>query len=216
MSELLVIIGGGGQAKIIIDALQGNTFIKVLIVDPYAKSEKLLGIPIVDHLSSKYDKVPKKYIVAIGDNYKRWQVVQRLLESDPETKFYTSVHESAIVSARANVGTGSMICAGAIVGVNSKIGSHSIINTKSIVDHDCLIRDYANIGPNVALGGGVELGMRSFIGISTTVLHSTTIADDVVLGADSFLNRNIDKASSIWFGRPAKYIRSRKNNDPYL
>ena len=63
---------------------------------------------------------------------------------------------------------------------------------------------------------GVEVGMRSFIGISTTVLHSTTIVDDVVLGADSFLNRNIDKASSIWFGRPANYIRSRKNDDPYL
>ena len=216
MSELLVIIGGGGQAKVIIDALHSNTFIKVLVVDPYAKSEKLLGIPIVDQLSSKYEQVPKKFIVAIGDNYKRWQVVQRLLEADPETKFYTSIHKTAIVSARADVGAGSIICAGAIVGVNSKIGSHSIINTKSVVDHDCLIRDYANVGPNVALGGGVEVGMRSFIGISTTVLHSTTIAGDVVLGADSFLNRNVDKASSIWFGRPAKYIRLRKNNDPYL
>ena len=216
MSELLVIIGGGGQARVIIDALNVNAFLKVLILDPYAKDEKLLGIPIVNRLSPKYDQAPKKYIVAIGDNYKRWQVVQRLLETDPETKFYTSVHETAVVSSRAYVGTGSMICAGAIIGVNSKIGSHSIINTKSVVDHDCLIRDYANIGPNVTLGGGVEAGVRSFIGISTTVLHSTTIADDVVVGADSFLNRDIDKASSIWFGRPAKYIRSRKNNDPYL
>lgn len=216
MSDLLVIIGGGGQAKVIIDSLNLNIFFKVLIVDPYSKSKKLLGIPIVDRLSSKYDQVPKKFIVAIGDNYKRWQIVQTLLEADPETKFYTSVHETAFVSNKAYVGTGSMICAGAIVGVNSKIGSHSIINTKAVVDHDCWIRDYANIGPNVALGGGVEVGMRSFIGISTTVLHSTTIANDVVLGADSFLNRNVDKASSIWFGRPAKYIRSRKNNDPYL
>ena len=176
MSELLVIIGGGGQAKVIIDALSLNNFLKVIIVDPNAKSDTLLGIPIIDRLSSKYDKFPKKYIVAIGDNYRRWQVVQKLLETDPETNFYTSVHKTAIVSNRAYVGAGSVICAGAIVGVNSKIGSHSIINTKSIVDHDCLIKDYANIGPNVTLGGGVEVGIRSFVGISTTVLHSTKIS----------------------------------------
>ena len=216
MSELLVIIGAGGQAKVIIDALDFNTFREVIIVDPYANGEKLLGVPIVERLSSKYDQVPKKYIVAIGDNYRRWQIVQRLLETDPETKFYTSVHETAFVSNRAFVGTGSVICAGAVVGVNSKIGSHSIINTKSVVDHDCLIKDYANMAPNVTLGGGVEVGVRSFIGISTTVLHSITIAGDVVLGADSFLNSNVEKASSIWFGRPAKYIRSREKNDPYL
>lgn len=216
MVELLVIIGGGGQAKVIIDALDFNAFLEVIIVDPQAKSERLLGVPIVERLSSKYDQVSKKYIIAIGDNYRRSQIVHRLLETDPETKFYTSVHETAFVSSKALVGNGSVICAGAIVGVNSKIGSHSIINTKSIVDHDCLIKDYANLAPNVTLGGGVEVGVRSFIGISTTVLHSIKITDDVVLGADSFLNTNIEKGSSVWFGRPAKYIRSRGKNDPYL
>ena len=216
MSEILVIIGGGGQAKVIIDALNLDVFQKIFIVDPYAKSKKLLGIPIYDRLRSKYNNVPKKYIVAIGDNYKRWQVVQTLLEADPETKFYTSIHETAIVSNEAFVGAGSVICAGAIVGVDSKIGSHVIINTRSVIDHDCAIGNYANISPNVTLGGGVEVGNRSFIGISTTVLHRVKIACDVVIGADSFLNRNVEKASSVWFGRPAKFIRWRENNDPYL
>ena len=149
MSEILVIIGAGGHAKVIIDALNLNTFLKVVIIDPYAKSENLLGIPIYDRLSSNYEHVPKKYIVAIGDNYKRWQVVHALLEADQETKFYTSIHETAVVSNEAFVGAGSVICAGAIVGADSKIGSHVIINTRSVVDHDCAIGNYANISPNV-------------------------------------------------------------------
>ncbi|MDC0096430.1 hypothetical protein OAI58_09110 [Amylibacter sp.] len=102
------------------DALNLNAFQKVVIIDSYAKSENLLGIPIDDSLNSNYSHGPKKYIVAIGDNYKRWQVVQALLEVDPETKFYTTIHETAIVSNEAFVGTGSVICAGAIVGVDSK------------------------------------------------------------------------------------------------
>jgi sugar O-acyltransferase (sialic acid O-acetyltransferase NeuD family) len=216
MSELLIIIGGGGQAKVIIDALDFNMFLKVIILDPYTEGKELCGIPIVQRLSLEDDQVTKKYIVAIGDNYKRWKVVQSLLKTDSKTEFYTSIHETAIVSSRAMIGIGSVICAGAIVGVNSKIGAHSIINTKSVVDHDCLIDDYVNIAPNVTLGGGVEIGMRSFIGISTTVLHSISIACDVVIGAVSFLNTNVKTASSIWFGRPAKFIRLREKNDPYL
>ena len=118
MSEILVIIGAGGQARVIIDALNLNAFREVIIVDPNAKGEKLFGIPIVERLSSKYDRTPKKYIVAIGDNYKRWQVVQTLLDADPKAKFHTSIHETAVVSNEAFVGDGSVICAGAIVGVN--------------------------------------------------------------------------------------------------
>ncbi|MDC0096431.1 hypothetical protein OAI58_09115 [Amylibacter sp.] len=91
-----------------------------------------------------------------------------------------------------------------------------IINTKSVIDHDYAIGDYANILPNVTLDGGVEVGNRSFIGISTTVLYTVKIVCDVVIGADSFLNRNVEKALSVWFGRPAKFIRWRENNDPYL
>ena len=87
MSEILVIIGAGGQARVIIDALNLNAFREVIIVDPNAKGEKLFGIPIVERLSSKYDRTPKKYIVAIGDNYKRWQVVQTLLDADQKQNF---------------------------------------------------------------------------------------------------------------------------------
>ena len=216
MSELLVIIGGGGQAKVIIDAIDFDLFFKVIILDPSLKEGDLFGVPIVECLDEEYDHLPKKYIVAIGDNYKRWQVVQRLLRNDPETRFYTSVHNTAVVSNRATIGEGSVICAGAIVGVDSKIGSHSIINTRTVVDHDCLIEDYANIAPNAILGGGVEVGMRSFIGISTTVLHSISIAEDVVIGAGSLVNTNVEVGSSTWFGRPAKFKKSRKKNDPYL
>ena len=53
MSEILVIIGAGGQARVIIDALNLNAFREVIIVDPNAKGEKLFGIPIVERLSSK-------------------------------------------------------------------------------------------------------------------------------------------------------------------
>ena len=46
--------------------------------------------------------------------------------------------------------------------------------------------------------------------MSTTVLHTIKIACDVVVGADSFLNKNVEKVSSVWFGRPAKFKRSRE------
>ena len=69
---------GGGQTNVTIGASNLNDFRKVIIVDPHAKSEKPLGIRIIDHLSSKYYQIPEEYIVESGDNYKRWQVVQTI------------------------------------------------------------------------------------------------------------------------------------------
>ncbi len=105
--------------------------------------------------------------------------------------------------------------AGAVVNPNSNIGRHCIVNTNSSVDHDNHIHDFASVGPGAVTGGGVTLGTYSAIGLGACVAESVRIGKNSVIGAGATVVRDIPD-SVIAFGTPARVIRSRALDEPYL
>lgn len=55
--------------------------------------------------------------------------------------------------------------------------------------------------------GCIKIGDNVFIGANTTILYDVNIASDVIVGADSLVNRSLEK-SGVYAGIPAKYICS--------
>ena len=215
MNRDLIIIGGGGQANVIIDAAQEAEFDRIMIEDPYIDAPERYGVEIhsdVQHLVGKNSA----FVIAVGDNFTRCLIKKNLQKRFDTPTFATIVHPSAVVSSRAKIGYGSVICGGVFIGPESIIGDHVILNTNCSVDHDCKLSDFSSIGPNAVLGGNVKIGMRTAVAISATVSHGLQIGNDNVIGAGALVTDHIFPDNTIWYGIPAKYIKDRKSDEKYL
>lgn len=189
----VVIIGAGGHSKVVADTLKcmGHT-----VIGHYDDNNpNALGL-----VSDIYFNPEMMYICAIGDNEVRKRIV---CESGiPSEGWITAIHPSAVVSDKAIVGVGTLVCAGAVIQPNTSIGDHCIINTNASVDHDCVIQDYTHIAPGTTLCGKVTVGEQTFIGAGSTVINAMSVGSKVLLGAGSVVIRNIPNNTKA-YGVPA-------------
>ena len=214
MSEI-VIYGAGGHAKVIADIVESSGIHTIAgFLDDNKKPgtkffgyEILGGIEQVGNISSG--------IVAIGDNWTRKVIVNKINIINPEFEFITAIHPNASIGRGVKIGRGTVIMAGAIVNSDASIGDFSIINTKSSVGHDSILGDFVTIAPNATLGGNVRVDECSTLSISSTVLHGKTIGKHTVIGAGSSVVKNVP-SFVVSYGTPAKSIRSRNESDRYL
>lgn len=86
---------------------------------------------------------------------------------------------------------------GVEIGDNVQIGSHCSIYSHSTIDNK---------------KGLVILKNNCKIGTHSTIMPSITIGENSIVGAYSFVNKNIPK-NQIWVGVPAKFKSKIKNED---
>ena len=119
----------------------------------------------------------------------------------------TIIHPNAYVSPDVIIELGVQISAGVVVAPEVIIGRQCIINTKASVDHECILGDGVEIGPGATLCGSVHMHNNSWVAAGSTVLPRLTIGEDSIIGAGSVLTKDVP-SKSIWFGVPAKFVRS--------
>lgn len=206
--DQIVVIGGSGHAKMVIEAARsGNQARVVCCLDVRPSIAELLGVPVVEETPDQiraYCREGVHFIVAIGENRLRQRVMQRI--SDLGGYFATIVAESAYVSPSAILGEGTVVMPKAVVGAMARIGSGVILNTACTVDHDTRIDDYAHIAPGCHLAGTVDVGEGALLGIGTCVIPGVRIGAWSTLGANSSVIRAVPDHST-WVGSPARCIR---------
>jgi sugar O-acyltransferase (sialic acid O-acetyltransferase NeuD family) len=217
--ENLVIIGSSGHAKVIIDIVEKQNKYNLLgLIESNPNLEKyVLGYRILGDESilseSQYKGV--HLFIAIGDNWVRHLVNQRISTQFPSIKYATLIHPSAQIAKDVNIGEGVAIMAGAIVNSDSTIEDFAILNTKASIDHDGRLCAFASLAPDVTTGGNVTIGSFSAIGIGANVKHGIQIGSHCVIGGGSLVLKNIAD-NQIAFGVPAVNIKSRMAGDKYL
>jgi len=198
MSEKVILIGGGGHARVVIDCIQsaGDSVVGILD-DHLAPGSTVLGIPVLGTTAQSADYKDSRFVIAIGNN----SVRKRLAEMF-ELNWHTVIHPSAVVSRYSLVGSGTVIMPNAVVNAGAAVGCHCIINTGAIVEHDNLLEDYVHISPGASLGGTVHVGAETHIGIGTSVKNNIDICGNCVIGAGAAVVKSITE-SGIYVGIPA-------------
>lgn len=192
-----VIIGYGGFAREV--AGQMGLIDPIYFVDDKYWESGLNNL----YKLSDFDPRIHSACVAIGDSRARSLVVSRLPEN---TLFYTMIHESAqLLGPDIEIGEGSIICAGTILTTNITIGKHCHLNLNTTIGHDCVIGDYFTTAPGVNVSGNNQIGNRVYIGTGSSTREKITISDDVVIGMQSGVIKNIIN-SGTWVGSPAKKL----------
>lgn len=208
--EKIIIVGGGGHAKVVISLLKkANKFIIIGYTDKLNKGE-LLGINYLgnDVVLEKYFEEGVKNI-AIGIGQIKSSALRRdLVNIANNIGFYfpTIISTTAIINEDVTIEKGTIIMDGVIINSGTRIGSFSIINTRVSIDHDCIVGNFTHIAPGVTLSGEVEIGNDVLIGTGSNVIQSIFISNNTIISAGSSIQKSIDKPG-IYRGVPAKLVR---------
>ncbi|MCV9884807.1 acetyltransferase [Metabacillus halosaccharovorans] len=201
-----VIIGNGGHSKVVKDILLLNKNIQIVgylddkFVEYLIEDEIFYGpISAYQFLIDKFDEI--KFIIAIGHNQTRKQIVNKL--NLDEKLYMTPVHPSAIISPSARIGIGTVVMANTVINADAVIGEHVIVNTGSIIEHESRVNDFAHISPNATLTGCVQLGEGVHIGAGATLVPNVEVGEWSTIGAGSTVINPIPSNTTA-VGIPAK------------
>ncbi|QYY30516.1 acetyltransferase [Cupriavidus pinatubonensis] len=216
--ENIVIIGSGGHAKSVIDAVETQRKHHIVGLIDTSRRE-VMGYRVLGD-EAALPILVREYridgaLIAIGDNSARAQVAKRIMALCPGLRFPAAIHPATSIGRGTTIGEGSVVMAGVVINACSTVGRHCIINTGACVDHDCEVGDYASLAPGVVTGGECKIGVFSAIGLGANLIHGITVGDDVVIGAGSLVARDIEPLT-VAYGLPSKVIRTRQHGERYL
>lgn len=208
MKKEIVILGGGGHAKVLIDAiLSAGSFRIKGILDPcLKKGSKVAGYPVLgsDNLLDGLKGI--SLVNGIG-TVKAGERRKKVFEICKKKgfKFPVIVHPKAHVSKTTKIGEGVQVLTAAVINTYAEVGEDSIVNTRAIVEHDCKVGPHVHIASGAILGGAVKVGERSHIGMGARVLQGVKIGKNVTVGAGAVVTKDVKDGKTV-VGIPARQI----------
>ncbi|HET6351100.1 MAG TPA: acetyltransferase [Coriobacteriia bacterium] len=204
----LIVIGAGGHANSVIDALRSAGIEPSGAIDrEQTPGQTVGGLPVIgsdadlERLFCEGTYRAVLGIGSVGDTTARRAAVERA--SAMSFHFETVVHRTAYVSPNATLGTGVFIGAGAVVGPGVTVGDFAIVNSGAVIDHDCMVGAFAHIAPSATLSGDVIVGDDAHVGTGASVIQGARIGTGAVIGVGSVVVDDID-AGTIAFGNPCR------------
>ena len=125
------------------------------------------------------------------------------------------------IGSYCEIERGVTIGANCIIQGRIRIGPYAVIEDNVIIKYGTIITDYATIktgtfiGPNVITLGaeadrikqkGAVIGKNCFIGAGTKIAVGVNICDDVIIGANSFVRKDITE-SGVYAGTPVRRVK---------
>jgi UDP-perosamine 4-acetyltransferase len=205
----VVVIGAGGHAKVVIEAMRAAGLTLAGLVDPRPDAASLLGIPVLggdDALPQLRADGIRAAVVALGANRARERVGEALRAL--EYVLPIVVHPAALVSESARLNEGVVVMARAVVGTLAEVGALAILNTGCVVEHDNHIGACAHIAPGAVLAGTVQVGERALVGVGAVARPGVIIGRDAVVGAGSAVVGDIPPGAVVG-GVPARPLARR-------
>ncbi len=188
MMEKIILIGGGGHCKAVIDVIEMQNRYEIAgIID----KKELLGQNVLGYKVIGYDDdldtlfaTYKNAVITVGQ-IKSNETRVRLFEKLKSIGFNLPpiVSPLAYVSKHSFVDVGSVIMHHAIVNSGAKIGKNCIINTKALIEHDAVIEDNCHISTGAIVNGGTVIKKDTFFGSNATSKEYTEVNGFIKAGS---------------------------------
>lgn len=201
----LVLLGGGGHCKSVIEVAESAGYTILGILDmPEMVGTSVLGYPVLgtdDDIPQYVDKA--EFVITVGfikNPAIRIKLYNRVKEAGG--KLATIIASTAYVSKYATIGEGTVVMHHAFVNAGAKVGNNVILNTFSNIEHDAVIGDQCHISTGTMVNGDCRIGNNCFIGSQSVLANGITIGDDIIVGAGSLVRKSIN-VKGIYSGNPA-------------
>ncbi|MGK5092828.1 acetyltransferase [Deltaproteobacteria bacterium TL4] len=209
VNKKVLIIGGGGHAKVLIDALSCLHYNIVGVLDPQLSiSQKILAVPVLggDEVLCHYSSDEVLLVNGIGSirsTTLRQSVFEKFCAQGYH--FETVIHPSAIIGLDVDIGEGTQIMAGVVIQTGGRIGVNSILNTRAVMDHDVHIGNHVHIAPGVTLSGGITIDDGVHIGTGASIIQGIHLGEGCLVAAGAVVTRDVAPKTQVR-GVPAKRV----------
>ena len=201
----LVLIGGGGHCKSVIEAAESAGYQILGVLDmPEEVGKAVLSTKVIgtdDDIPAYVDKA--EFVITVGfikNPAIRIKLYNKVKEAGG--KLATIVASTAHVSKYATIGEGTVVMHQAFVNAGANVGNNVILNTFTNIEHDSAIGNQCHISTGTMVNGDCKVGDNCFIGSQSVLANGITVGDDIVVGAGSLVRKSI-KEKGIYSGNPA-------------
>lgn len=220
MAEDLVILGAGGSAADIAEAVEsvGSAGSRwrlrgFLDDDPEKQGRAVAGYPVLGPLELARALPDTSFLVGTA-HYRRpltrKHVVERL--ALPPERYATLVHESASISPGARVGIGTLVLQSTVVSHGATIGNHVFIGPQCVVSHDAVVEDFATLAVGATLCGGARLEPGAYAGARSVIRDGVVVGPGTVVGLGSAVFRNLGPGV-VAVGNPARVVPGSRRSE---
>ena len=205
MKNPLILVGGGGHCKSVIEAAESAGYSILGVLDmPEEVGKKILSTKVIgtdDDIPAYVDQA--EFVITVGfikNPTIRIKLYHKVKEAGG--KLSTIIASSAYVSKYAEIGEGTVVFHQAFVNAGAKVGCNVILNTATNIEHDAVIGDHSHISTGTMVNGECKVGERCFIGSQSVLANCISVGDDIIVGAGSLVRKSI-KEKGIYSGNPA-------------
>lgn len=211
--RLCIVIGGGGHARVVLDALRAaDAALAYVVLDANTDrtGSELDGVPVAgtDARLPELARTESACFVVgvggVGDNRARRRIFDHAVSCGIAPM--SVIHPSAIVSSLARLAAGSQLLAGSILNPGAVIGANAIVNTGAIVEHDCEIGEHSHIATGARLCGAVRVGTGAHVGAGATIRQGLRVGDWALVGAGAVVVGDV-RPGVVAVGVPARVLR---------
>ena len=206
MKRSLILIGGGGHCKSIIEVAEsvGYEIKGILDMPDEVGKEVLPGHKVI----GTDDEIPRyveecDFVVTVG--FIKNPTLRIKLYNKVKTaggRLATIIASTAYVSKYAELGEGTVIMHHTFVNAGAKIGDNCIINTFVNIEHDAVVGNQCHISTGTMVNGECKIGENCFIGSQSVCANCIEIASDIIVGAGSVVCKSL-RMKGIYAGNPA-------------
>lgn len=206
MKRPLILIGGGGHCKSVIEVAEsaGYEIKGILDMPDEVGKEVLPGHKVI----GTDDEIPQNveecdFIITVGfikNPALRIKLYNKVKAAGG--RLATIIASTAHVSKYAELGEGTVIMHHAFVNAGAKIGDNCIINTFVNIEHDAEVGNQCHISTGTMVNGECKIGESCFIGSQSVCANCIEIASDIIIGAGSVVRKSI-RVKGIYAGNPA-------------
>lgn len=206
MKHPLILIGGGGHCKSVIEVAEsaGYEIKGILDMPDEVGKEVLPGHKVI----GTDDEIPQyveecDFIITVGfikNPALRIKLYNKVKAAGG--RLATIIASTAHVSKYAELGEGTVIMHHAFVNAGAKIGDNCIINTFVNIEHDAEVGNQCHISTGTMVNGECKIGENCFIGSQSVCANCIEIASDIIVGAGSVVRKSM-RVKGIYAGNPA-------------
>ena len=201
----LILLGGGGHCKSVIDVAESAGYNILGVLDmPENVGKNVLAYKVIgtDYDILQYIGIAE-FVITVGfikNPAIRIKLCNKVKEAGG--KFATIVASTAHVSNCSTLGEGTVVMHQAVVNAGVQIGTNCIINTFTNIEHDAVVGNQCHISTGTMVNGNCKVGERCFIGSQSVLANGINVGDDIIVGAGSFVRKSISE-KGIYSGNPA-------------
>lgn len=207
----LVILGGGGHARVLADTLlqlgrpllgytapaDGGELapgVAWLGDDGWLEGQPPAGLALVNGLGTTGRGNPRQAL------FSHWTA--------RAYRFATVIHPQAILPGQPpRLGQGVQLLAGAVLGPGVTLGNDCLVNTRAVVEHDCRLGDHVHLATGAILCGGCAVGDGVHVGAGAVVIQGIQIGYGAIIAAGAVVTENVEPLTLI-AGVPGKVKRT--------